>query len=156
MSATEAAEDMDTGLICLVLVSKFHQIPADPGHLQHHFGQSGLHFSNSEILRAAKSLHLKAKSIDSDWSGLEKIHGPVIAKDKDGRYLIIAKIKHDEVLIQDPVQQAPQTLSKTELLQRWSGELILISKRASLSDSLKQFDFSWFIPAILKYKKLTR
>ncbi|MEI2718890.1 MAG: ABC transporter transmembrane domain-containing protein [Gemmatimonadales bacterium] len=34
------------------------------------------------------------------------------------------------------------------------GELILITSRASLAGDLAQFDFSWFIPSLVKYRKL--
>ena len=37
---------------------------------------------------------------------------------------------------------------------QWSGELILLASRASLAGSLARFDFSWFIPALVKYRKL--
>ena len=36
----------------------------------------------------------------------------------------------------------------------WSGELILFASRASLAGELARFDFSWFIPAVVKYRKL--
>src|SRR5207237_1860281 len=36
----------------------------------------------------------------------------------------------------------------------WSGELILIASRASLAGQLARFDFSWFIPSLVKYRKL--
>lgn len=37
---------------------------------------------------------------------------------------------------------------------RWSGELILFTSRASLAGELARFDFTWFIPAIVKYRRL--
>jgi len=33
-------------------------------------------------------------------------------------------------------------------------ELILFTSRASLAERLSKFDFSWFVPAIVKYRKL--
>ena len=38
--------------------------------------------------------------------------------------------------------------------QHWTGDLILITSRASLAGELSKFDFSWFIPALVKYRKL--
>jgi subfamily B ATP-binding cassette protein HlyB/CyaB len=38
--------------------------------------------------------------------------------------------------------------------ESWPGELILLTSRASLAGELARFDFSWFIPAIVKYRKL--
>lgn len=37
---------------------------------------------------------------------------------------------------------------------QWTGELILITSRASLAGSLAHFDFSWFIPSLVKYRRL--
>jgi subfamily B ATP-binding cassette protein HlyB/CyaB len=45
-------------------------------------------------------------------------------------------------------------LTSGELAGRWSGELILFTSRASLAGELAKFDFTWFIPAVVKYRKL--
>ena len=39
-------------------------------------------------------------------------------------------------------------------MERWNGELILIASRASLAGELAKFDFSWFIPSLVKYRRL--
>lgn len=38
--------------------------------------------------------------------------------------------------------------------EAWSGELILFTKRAYLRPQDLSFDFTWFIPAIVKYRRL--
>lgn len=38
--------------------------------------------------------------------------------------------------------------------ERWTGQLILVSSRASLVGAMARFDFSWFVPAIVKYRAL--
>ena len=38
--------------------------------------------------------------------------------------------------------------------ERWTGELILVASRASLAGELARFDFSWFVPALIKYRRL--
>lgn len=50
--------------------------------------------------------------------------------------------------------QRPEILSFDELQAHWTGELILIRSEASLAGELSKFDFTWFIPAIVKYRKL--
>jgi ATP-binding cassette, subfamily B, bacterial HlyB/CyaB len=37
---------------------------------------------------------------------------------------------------------------------QWTGELILITSHASQMGALAKFDFSWFIPSLVKYRKL--
>lgn len=129
-------------------------MPADPGQLKHHYGQSKTEFTESEILRGAKSIGLKAKAISSSIERLAKTQLPAIAQHKDSHYFILAQLAEDKVLIQDPFNQSPESLSLEEFQTRWNNQLILITKRAGILGDIKKFDFSWFIPAILKYKKL--
>tara|TARA_R110002096_G_scaffold113380_1_gene246448 strand:- start:3986 stop:6127 length:2142 start_codon:yes stop_codon:yes gene_type:complete len=150
----EDNNQVDSGLACLVMLSRLHGMPADPGQLKHHFGDSEKQFSESEILRGAKSLGLKARAITSSIERLPKTQLPAIAQHSDGHYFILAQAAEDKVLIQDPLAQGPESLSIDEFQERWNGRFTLITTRAGLFGEIKQFDFSWFIPGILKYKKL--
>src|SRR5688572_2175754 len=38
--------------------------------------------------------------------------------------------------------------------ERWSSDLILFTSRASLVGCLAKFDVTWFIPAVVKYRRL--
>lgn len=61
-----AQQVIDTGLSCLVIATRLHQVAADPNQLIHQFGQSGQVFSELDILLAAKWLKLKARAIDGN------------------------------------------------------------------------------------------
>jgi len=82
----------DTGLNSLVAIARFHQLPTDSDQLSHEFGLPGELFSETEILRAAKALTLKAKHLKPLLSDLKSAMLPAIAKAKDGSYFILAKI----------------------------------------------------------------
>jgi subfamily B ATP-binding cassette protein HlyB/CyaB len=157
--STEAAAGrpmLDTGLICLVMLARFHQVAVEPAQLAHEFGQSGTAFGGQEILLAAKKLGLKARPVQSSADRLDKVALPAIAASLDGGYFIIAKAEADKVLVQDPLEQAPRILSRDELTARWSGQLILLASRASLLGEMASFDITWFIPALIKYRHLLR
>ena len=64
-SATENGGGVDTGLIGLVMLARFHEIAADPDQLAHEFKEPGKPFGTAQILLAAKHLGLKAKSVRS-------------------------------------------------------------------------------------------
>lgn len=151
-----APPPLDTGLICLVMLARFHQVAVEPSQLAHEFGQAGTAFSVQDILLAAKKLKLKARPLQSSADRLEKIALPAMAAGLDGGYFIIAKAEGGKVLIQDPREQAPRIISQEELVARWSGQLILIASRASVLGEMAQFDFTWFIPALVKYRLLLR
>lgn len=144
----------ETGIACLVLISRLYGLPADPGQIRHQFGQSDRTFATPDILRAAKSLGLKAREITSDWSRLSKTQLPAIAQNKNGQYFILGQAAQEKVLIQDPLQKSPAALNREEFEASWNGHLILLTRRAGVLSEMRKFDFSWFIPAILKYKRL--
>src|SRR4030065_1448429 len=148
------AQEADTALSCLVLLARFFGVAAAAESLQHEFGQSGKPFGETELLRAAKHLGFKATAVDSDWSRLSVIALPAIAAQKDGRYVLLAKADNEKILIQDPSEPRPLLLPREVFEQAWSGRLILFTKRAHLRPEERKFDFTWFIPAIVRYRKL--
>ena len=145
---------LDTGLVCLVMLARFHQIAADPGQLAHQFKVSGETFTQTDLLLAAKHLSLQAKSVKTSIDRLDRTPLPAMAVDNTGGYFILARFEGDTALIHDPRAERPQVISRDELLTRWNGQLILFTSRASMIGEMAKFDFSWFIPAVVKYRKL--
>ena len=156
---------MDTGLHSLVALARFHQLPAEPDQLAHQFGKPGELFADTEILQAAKALTLKAKKLTLNFQQLQQAPLPAIAKLNDGAYIILAKVAENEsneasettVLIHDLREKAPKAVTLAELETVCSGEVILITRRHGLAESLqRKFDITWFIPSLIKYRKLFR
>ncbi len=92
--------------------------------------------------------------MSSRWERLAKLTLPAIARHKDGHYFVLGKVDDDHVLVQDPLEKRPLSLPREIFEQAWSGELILFTRRAGVLDELRKFDFRWFIPEILKHRKL--
>ncbi|MDY0038032.1 MAG: type I secretion system permease/ATPase [Zoogloea oleivorans] len=153
-SGASAPPEPDTGLIGLVMLARFHQVAADPDQLAHDFKEPGRPFATTQILLAAKRLGLRAKPVRTDFARLDRTPLPALAIDIEGRFFILARVDGDQVLIQDPRVERPQVLPVADFSARWSGELILFASRASLAGELAKFDFTWFIPAVVKYRKL--
>lgn len=144
----------DSGLLALVIMARLHGITAEPQQLRHEFGESGQTFTSEDILLAARSISMKARSVSTQLSRLNFIALPCMAKMKDGRFIIIAKIDKGNILIQDPLAGRPAIISAPDFKAHWSGEIILMTSRACLAGELRKFDFTWFIPAIIKYRRL--
>lgn len=156
MQSVPPTGKVDTGLAALVMLARFHQVAVDSSQLRHHFGSHDRSFQQSEIVRAARHLKLKVRALNTNWDKLTGIALPAIAELVSGQFVLVAKASDDEVLIQNPVEASPEKLSKDEFLERWSGGIILATKRSLLPGGGSKFDISWFIPAILKYKHLLR
>jgi len=150
---------MDTGLHTLVAIARFHQLPAEMEQLSHQFGSSGQQFTDTELLLSAKALTLKAKLISPNVDQLKDAILPAIAKMNDGSYIVLARLSRndetDSVLIHDLRESAPRSLSLEKFKETWTGEIIVITRRLGLGDSLQEkFDVSWFIPSLVKYRKI--
>jgi subfamily B ATP-binding cassette protein HlyB/CyaB len=146
--------EIDSGLIGLVMLARFHAIAADPEQLAHTFREPGQAFATPQILLAARHLGLMARHVRTEYPRLDRTPLPALAIDRQGKFFILARIDAGKVLIQEPGGVRPQVLPAEEFAARWSGELILFTSRASLAGELARFDFSWFIPAVVKYRKL--
>jgi subfamily B ATP-binding cassette protein HlyB/CyaB len=147
-----ANNNTDTGLVALVLCARILGIAADPQQILHQLG--GKVMDTPELLRSAKQLDLKARTVASDWERLSKTTPPCIACLKDGSFLAIGKITDDSVFIQDPATNRPKALNRVEFEEKWNKEIILVTRRASLSNLAKTFNISWFLQAMKKYRRL--
>lgn len=146
--------NQDTGLHCLLLLARFHGVPADGAQLRHQFGETDEVLSDASLLRAAKHLGLKAARVRSHWQELGGVPLPAIAKRSDGRHVVVAKVESEKILVQDPLDERPTVLARAEFEATWSTDLVLITKRAGLRQQDLTFDFTWFIPALVKYRHL--
>lgn len=145
---------IDSGLISLVLLARFHGIPVEPEQIAHEFGLPGKLFSVTDIMLAAKKYKLQVKRVSTSIERLDRTPLPAIAVSNSGQFFVLAQADADKFLIQDPSSARPLVLSVEELTELWSGELILVASRESMIGELAKFDFTWFIPAVVKYRKL--
>jgi ATP-binding cassette, subfamily B, bacterial HlyB/CyaB len=157
-SAAQTPPKIDTAVACLVMVARLHGVAADADQLMHEAAAAGRALGTADLLLAAKRLGLVAKAVRVDVARLAKTPLPAVAarRSADGAvdFFIVARVDGDQVLIQSPLLGRPETLTLAALQSRWTGELILFTSRASVAGELAKFDFTWFIPAIVKYRKL--
>ncbi|MET4722334.1 subfamily B ATP-binding cassette protein HlyB/CyaB [Bradyrhizobium japonicum] len=149
---TTNAVSTDTGLDALLTLLHLQGVAADRDQLRHRAGTAI--FGAADIIRCARSLGLKARTYRTQWSRLSGSPLPAIAMLRDGSFMVIAKASADKVLVQSPQAQRPVLMERDELCAIWDGGLILMARRAGLSDLGRHFDITWFIAAIGKYRRL--
>jgi subfamily B ATP-binding cassette protein HlyB/CyaB len=130
---------------------RFHGISADPEQIRHRFGAI---IGIAEMLRCAKELGLKARARTMKPERLADTPLPGIAALRDGGFLLLVKVGNDRALIQSPLSPQPQLITLTELGKMWDGRLVLMARRAGLTDFTQRFDVTWFIGAIHKYRRM--
>lgn len=140
-------------LSALMLMAKYHGIAVNPADIMHRFVSEN-DLSQEEWLLAAKDLGLKARVVKHDINRLGLLSLPALVWREDGQHFILAKVDDGRFLIQNLQQKKVQILSREEFTQQYSGKLILVTSRASVLGKLAKFDFTWFIPAVIKYRRI--
>lgn len=139
-------------LAALCAIARFHQVAADPATLAHQLGlPDHSSIDTHDLLRAAQHLGLKARLVRTtpERLALMRTEGDAL------RTVLLAQSDGQRVLLQDPSQAGRPTIEPVDVFaSQWTGQLILFTSRASLAGQLAKFDFSWFIPALVKYRKL--
>jgi subfamily B ATP-binding cassette protein HlyB/CyaB len=172
-ACSDLTEPVDTGLVCLLMLARFHGIAAEEEQIAHKFRSKRSGLTQSEVLLAAKNLGLSAKISSIVLERLSTTPLPAMAIDQNGRFVIVARAeKKDQivtpddtqarhsgdakfrVLIHDPLVGRPEVITDQDFADRFTGKLILFTSRAAIAGDLARFDFSWFIPAVVKYRKL--
>ena len=148
------SQKIDTGAACLVLLLRFFGMPGDVAAIRHEFGEAEKLLGTKDVLRAARKFGLKSRSIKTTWERLRKTSLPALAQTHNGDFFVLGQIAEDKILIQSPSSNKPQTLSRKEFENIWNEEVILITQRAPILGKGGKFDISWFIPVLLRYKRI--
>jgi ATP-binding cassette, subfamily B, bacterial HlyB/CyaB len=145
--------DADTGLLSLSLILRFHQIAFDTDQARHDLALSGP-IGTDDILRLAKRHGMKARLIKTKPERLMRSPTPAIMLMQDGSFLILAAARADGVLIHDPRKGAAETMPLEAFSTLWTGQLVMLTPRTSLADFARRFDFTWFVPEIVRYRHI--
>ncbi|WP_319951551.1 type I secretion system permease/ATPase [Sphingomonas caeni] len=142
-----------------MLLARFLGVAADPGQIAHDRGKGDTPFSLADLSRVSKRLGLIARIRGADLGALAKVPLPAIATLKDGGAVILLKVEEAEVprlLVQPAGAQGPEVWTAEEFAARYSGELLLLTSRENMAGATRPFDISWFIPALVRYRKPLR
>jgi subfamily B ATP-binding cassette protein HlyB/CyaB len=148
--ASTAGQVVDPGAAAFALMLQLLGLPANPAEILHQSGRPAL--DETEMLRAVKRYPVKARVISTTVERLETTPLPALAMLKNGGWLILGKAAEGKVLVQDPLAAQPEILTREALAERWNGRVMLMARRASLSDPYTRFGVAWFVDAVKKYR----
>jgi subfamily B ATP-binding cassette protein HlyB/CyaB len=141
-------------LAALCIVARLHYIAAAPASLRHRLGKAPSEaIEPQDLLLAARELGLRTKRVRSTADRLQHVPLPALARLASGEHVVLAQCDGQRVL-HLPVHGRPTVEPLDAFGRRWSGELLLFASRASLAGELARFDFSWFVPALVKHRRL--
>ncbi|QHE89046.1 type I secretion system permease/ATPase [Hydrogenophaga sp. BPS33] len=154
----KATPSPDAGLCCLLTIAQFHGVAADGPQIAHEFAHEG-GLQVQGILLAARKLSLHARRVSVDPGRLGQVPRPAILVGHDAQgqpdFHVLLDVTDNGAIVYAPSLQKPDFLSLDELAARWPDrEAILFTSRSTLAGEMARFDFTWFIPAVVKYRKL--
>lgn len=141
----------DSGSWALSITLRLLGLNADPDQIFHNAGTIKS-LSTSDIIRVAKQYPIKIKAVRTSIHKIGTYQFPFIAKLNDGSFTIVGQASDKALLCQSSTDEIPKMLSYSDFVAQWTGEIILITRRKSLSDLNRHFGLSWFGAAILKYR----
>ena len=150
---------IDSALGCLVRIAAHFSIPADISQLSRAYITDKNPVDTTGLLLASKELGLKSRAYQGvSMDKLEKMPRPLVCRMVDGGFVMITRIDEDGVVLFDPrLKEGEQLLvvKKDFFQEKWTGEMILFTKRYQLAkvlDKVEGFGFGWFIPVVSQYK----
>ncbi|CAM2194956.1 Toxin RTX-I translocation ATP-binding protein [Paraburkholderia kururiensis] len=152
--AETQAGPSDPAVACLVVIARFHGVAADAAQLRHAAARGDQAFDSDAVVLSARSIGLKARVVPLRADRLSSAPLPALGLDANGQHFIIARCDGSTALVLEADASTPSVMPVDAVAARTNGRMVLFASRASLAGELARFDFSWFIPAVVKYRWL--
>ena len=147
---TDPSPTTDPAAEALALGLQILGLPVNAADVVHQSGRQRL--DATDLIRFARTQPVKVRLVRSNIHRLATTPLPALARCLDGGWLVLGKVGDSEILFQDPRQPRPSVMPLQEFGAQWDGALLLMTRRASLTDPYQRFGFSWFLAAIRKYR----
>ena len=156
----------DTALSSFVLLAQLLGVPAEPAQIHHDRGQGDVPYTFDHLLRIAKRLGLIARRKHVELDALAKQPLPALVSLADGGTVILLKIEDasdtaNRYLIIRHSEERPEIWDQQRARDSFAPEdnrveMLLVTSREHIAGEKRAFDISWFIPALVRYRKPLR
>ncbi len=158
-----AADDV---LASFVVLARYLGVLADPDQIHHDRGLGDQPYNFDDLLRIARKTGLVARRRSVAASDLPKLPLPALVAMRGGGAAILLKAESSDddglrYLVLMPGAPRPEIYSEARAEAEFAFaaggvDLLLMTTRERISGSKRPFDISWFIPALVKYRKPLR
>ena len=145
-----------SGLRALCGIAAYYRIAADPLNLARELAILDREASESDLLRAAKTLGLKAHIVRRpSWRRLARAPTPAILRFKSGDYCVFTGQTPSGLFrIVDPITRIPREFTIAELVSEIDPIVILVARQVlGAGVDPRSFGFRWFAPSLWRYRK---
>ena len=147
--------NIDSAVFCLGLIAKYHDHAIDTQTLHHQLSGLEAGCERHDLARIAKQLGFKSRLLTVTEKRIHKAAFPFIARSGSGQYFIVAAYDNEknQCLVQFAGQNSV-SVEASELFEVWEGDALWITTRFQLNLTVKKFGIRWFIPVIVKYRRV--
>ena len=160
-SAPHARSPHYTALRCLFVVCLHRGVQLKPEN----FAEVKESDTLGSVLRVMQKVGLRGRVLQGcKWKKLTALGYayPVMAQQKAGNWVVVlSAVKGPDgpaVTVLDPMSGEEQAtlVSRADFVDGWSGALILCKRVQKLSDESQPFGLRWFLPELLRHRRLFR
>lgn len=132
---------------------KLHDVCADSKAIEKEFFVDDKIEEEIILCKILQSFKFKCKTSRIKVERIEKMTFPFLLKSRYGSYHIALKSKCNTTLCANYKGDVREVNHK-DFFKQYTGDVIFAKLKDVLHNPLKSFDISWFIPVIIKYKKM--
>jgi subfamily B ATP-binding cassette protein HlyB/CyaB len=108
-----------------------------------------------DVLRLARTLGLRGRHVrDLHAEKLRRMPLPAVARMETGVYVVVARAWEKHVLVHDVLAGTVERRDAGAFSLVWGGDLILITTVSGAAYSDHDFSLRWFIPSIVRYRRV--
>lgn len=152
-----------TALQCLAGVAAHHGVDVSAQALCHKYALGADPISQTQLLRIARDMGLRARIMRLDWETLLSLGEayPSLVRLANGNWVVVAGAATDAdgnavVRVRDPLAERPESFDVTreKFCACWSGEAMLVKRARRRPGAPPRFGLRWFVPELLRERKL--
>jgi ATP-binding cassette, subfamily B, bacterial HlyB/CyaB len=153
----------ETCLHCLVTIARHHGIELAVERLRHAYAITDGPIPHALLLRIAREAGLRARVARLTWDKLARLGQayPVLAGLTNRNWVIVTGVVknaagEEAIEVLDPLAERaePLVVTKAVFCANWDGEVVLVKRSRVPDDKPRPFGFRWFIPELLRQKRL--
>lgn len=153
----------ETCLHCLVAIARHHGIELAIERLRHTYAIADGPIPHPLLVRMAREAGLRARFARLTWDKLARLGQayPALAGLANGNWVVVAALGknaagEEAIEVLDPLAERaePLVVTKAAFCANWGGEVLLLKRSRVPDDAPRPFGFRWFIPELLRQKRL--
>jgi ATP-binding cassette subfamily B protein len=149
----------------LARVARAHGVELTPDTLRQTYVNTPGELSTSLLTAIARETGLEAKVIHPKWHQLPRLSNilPAMIRLKDGGAANLLSVLNSpqvgQVVLVENIEDGVETevpLDEAQLSELWTGEVILIKRRHSVTDETQPFGLAWLVGQVLRERRIFR